>query len=260
MNETSTEIVESGVLNGILWPFYDMPAGWAALTVLAFAGVGVWLVWRALPLWRIVQAIKTASTVTVGSAAEGLVRVNGVAFPGQDVPEGFVAPKHVWRVTEKFDTSSNIRCGTSRSTSLAPILVRDATGECTIDPREAIVLYAGSTSSVDHHIFDGATFDSEKIISTGDTVFAIGLPGHAKQRSGHRGLPRCSLRRSSKGVLLLSGRSEARTRRWFQWRLWPTACLAALCLAVAGLGFEMHLTAYPEPSLSAYLDALRVWP
>lgn len=235
---------------------YDLPAAWMGIVFLVLMALGLWAALRALPFRRIVRALKTAPAVSIDGAPEGVVKVRGEAHPGGVVPEGYAAPKHVWRQSEKTDLRSSPSMRTTRTYSVAPILVRDATGECLIDPQLARVLPTQSNTSEERHIFSDSTYRSEKIIHSGDKVFAIGVLGRAKKRPGQAELPRCTLRPSPSGVLMLSGQSETRTLLRFQLRFWWCASGAFFCIMLALWGFKQHLEPYPEQSLTAYFQAL----
>lgn len=248
------------ILSDLLYLAYDLSAAWIVIIVLSSIAVAVWMAYRTLPFLRIVQALKRAPTVAVSSGKEGLVKVVGQAFPGQDTPEGYKVPDHVWRTTSTLDTRSAIHPHGTKTYSVAPILVRDETAECFINVLEAQVLHSDKTGTVDSHFGGDATYHTEKSIRVGDAVFAIGLLGKAKKRPGHGDLPRCTLRKSKSGVLVVSGQSEARTLRRFRLRFWPRAALSLGC-ALFGLWLAReHLASYPEPAIALYLEQLTTDP
>jgi hypothetical protein len=265
MNEPVTDTYQPGLFADLLYFAYDLSAAWIAIVVLASIAVGLWLAYKALPFLRVVQALKTAPQVAVGSGKEGaaaqdLVKVVGRAYPGSEIPEGYAAPDHVWRTTSTLDTGSVVHPHGTGTYSVAPVLVRDETAECLVNVLEAQVLHADKSGTVDRHFGGDATYETERSIRTGDPVLAIGVLGKAKKRPGHGELPRCTLRRSKSGVLVLSGQSESRTLLRFRLRFWPRAALASGCVVFALWLAQEHLASYPEPAMARYLDMLMTDP
>lgn len=215
--------------------------GVAVIVTLALLAVAAWIGLRALPLLRAMRAIKTAPLVKVASAEPGVVKVAGVAHPGQETPAGFSAPDHVWQRTFRL-SSTSVNAG-SRTYSVGLMLLRDESGECLVDPRHARVFHSRIDSGSGHFL-DSFKIDTSYRIDTGDPVFAIGLLGTAKTRPGHGDLPRCTLRPTRTGVLIYSGQSEARTLLRMQARFWPLAGVAFLLALVTVWGLRTQMLTY----------------
>lgn len=260
MDTSTTEHFTPTLIDRIHFLFFDLPAAWVAIGTLGLIVAALWVAYKALPHYRILQALKTAPEVAVSSGAEGLVKVVGEAQPGQEVPEGYQKPRHVWRKTRKFDSRSLRSLATTLTYSVGPILVRDRSGECIVDPREAVVVPGLLRSSVTPHFGNEATYYTEKVILSGAPVFAIGKIGRAKERPGRAGVVRCAMRKSAQGVLLLSAKTERQTIRRFQLSVWSAAAAIFLCVGLAGWMFSQHLLSYPNQSLADYVDALTTRP
>jgi hypothetical protein len=141
-----------------------------AYVVIAFEVLAVAVAWLAYVAWphhQIIEAIKSAPlAATISQTDAGLVKLAGNAFP--PAPES----SYVWRVTSRVDTSSSgSRSGTY---SVAPIVVRDAGGDCRVDPQEARVLSARSEIDIQNQLFSGDVQRTERFILPGDPVFALG--------------------------------------------------------------------------------------
>lgn len=112
------------------------------------------------PHLRARLAFDRAPTLEIASGAPELVRVRGHAFPGDPVPEGCATPKHLWHVTSRYDTRSSPSLAQSGTYSVGRILVRDARGECVIDPLGALIVPGRSAGSADNRMFGDAVYRS----------------------------------------------------------------------------------------------------
>lgn len=229
--------------------FHSMPAAWILIGAVALVGLAIWLTRRWLPYSRIIDGLKSAPLVTTDSTVSGLVKLVGQAQPGGDDSAGyFNKASYVWSVSETLDTRSKGAFRKTGSYSVAPMLIRDAAGDCVVDPQEAVVVPAVTTSRVDRHIFSDDTYHTKKLIRPGDPVIALG-----QIRSGR-------LRKTDKGVLLYSGKSESRTLLRFRFFFWSTFGAMSLCLILIVFGFWAHLQGYPNQSVGEYVDALMTQP
>lgn len=228
-------------LGDLVVQFQSLSAGVTVLIALTLLAAATWLGYRALPLLRAMRAIKTAPLVKVASGEDGVVKVAGSAFPGQDPPAGFAASTRVW--SRRFRMSSTSVRGGTTTYSVGPMLLRDESGECLVDPRQARVFHSQSNTG-SSHLFDSFRIDSEYRIDSGDAVFALGVLGKAKPRPGQGDLPRCTLRASKTGVLIFSGQSEARTLLRLQARYWPLAGAAFMLALLAVWGLRTHMLTY----------------
>lgn len=256
METTAVEIYPPTTLGPLQYAVMDLPPFVVALLLLGLLALAFWVGRNGYPHLRALLAFDRAPTVEIASGAPGLVRVRGQAFPGDPVPEGYATPKHVWHVSSRYDTRSSASLARSGTYSVGKILVRDATGECVIDPLGALVVPGRGTASVDNQMFGDAIYRSEKSIDTGDAVLALGTLRLKKARPDRPADLRTALRRGAGGVLLLSSKSERDTRRHLQWRAWPATLLVVLCVAGAAWLFSTHLLAYPGGGLGDYLRAL----
>ena len=261
MDSSATDAYSPTAFDHLLYFFYDLSAAGVAIGTLALIAAAVWLGRKALAYYRIIHAIRTAPRVAVSSGAAGLVKVVGEAQPGSPVPEGFAKPRHVWRETSRLDTRSSRSLDRRRTYSVAPIVVRDASGDCVINPLKAVVVHDVLRGSVQPHFGNDATYYTERVILTGAPVFAIGVIGRAKKRPAEGGVERCTMRQDKNGVLLLSAKSEARTRLRFERFFWPALAGCVFCAVLAGWMFDNHLGSYPNQSLAEYGEALitRPW-
>lgn len=256
MDTTITEGYLPPTLTPLHYAVIDFPPIIVALLTLGFLAVAFWIGRNGYPHLRALLVFDRVSTVAIASGASGLVRVQGHAFPGDPVPEGYSTPKHVWHVSSRYDTRSSSSMARSGTYSVGKILVRDESGECLIDPIGALVVPGRSDGSVDRHLFGEATYQTEKSINTGDAVLALGNLRQKTQRPDRPADPRTWLRRGEGGVLLLSSKSERATRRHLQLRAIPATLLVLCCLAAAGWVVSTHLLAYPNASVGEYLRAL----
>jgi hypothetical protein len=241
--------------------FVGLSPAWLLVDTILLVAAALWLARRALPLYRILRALQTAPLATVRSGASGTVKLAGHAWPGSDhAPSSLTNTPYVWCVTGKFDSRSSIGGGRSGSYSVAPMLVRDATGECVVDPREATVVPTIVQGKTDRHIFSGSTSVVERLIRPGDPVIAIGELRSAKEKANPRAPASCRLGKPKGGVLLVSGKSERRTLVRFHLLFWPAALAAAFCALLGLRGFFAHVQSYPDESLLAYLEALTTRP
>ena len=174
METTAVEVYAPPTLTPLHYAVIDFPPFIVALFTLGFLGLALWIGRNGYPHLRALMALDRTPTVSIASGATGLVRVEGHAFPGEPVPEGYAPPKHVWHLTSRYDTRSSSSMASSGTYSVGKILVRDATGECLIDPIGTLVVPGRSAGSVDNHMFSEATYRSEKSIDSGDPVLAIG--------------------------------------------------------------------------------------
>lgn len=256
METTAVEVYTPTTLTPLHYAVMDFPAVLVALFTLGFLGLAFWIGRNGYPHFRALLVFDRTPTVSIASGAPGLVRVEGQAFPGEPVPEGYAPPKHVWRQKSRYDTRSSSSMAKSGTYSVGKILVRDATGECLIDPIGTLVVPGRSAGSVDNHMFGEATYRSEKSIDSGDPVLAIGVLRQKQQRPDRPADLRTWLRRGQGDVLLISSKSERATRRHLQLRAIPAALLVVGCLAGAAWLFSTHLLAYPNGSIGEYLRAL----
>jgi hypothetical protein len=139
------------------------------------------------------------------------------------------------------------------------MLIRDSSGDCVVDPQEAVVVPTLSKGSVDNHLFSGDTYRTEKLILPGDPVIALGQIRRPQPKPGREAEP-CRLRKSDGGVLLYSGKSERGTLLRFRLYFWPTLTAMILCLVLIVFGFWSHLQGYPNQAIGEYVDALMTRP
>jgi len=206
---------------------YDLPNGGIGLLLTALLGSATWLLWRALPNYRALRAIRSASLVTVNSNAQGLVKVKGTAHPA-NVPEGYGIPRLAWS-----EESRSYRPGFSSGTrSVAKVSIRDETGECLLHSEESRVVPSGLDVETDRRIFGDDLHKLTRFIRTGDLVFGIGILGRDKALPGQNASRR--LRPASHGLLILSGKNEQGAALYFQMRMIPPLSGAAICLGLAG--------------------------
>lgn len=222
--------------------FFFLFQSWMIWLGLASLGVVMWLLIRAQRNLQIVQAIMTAPAVPVNSSAQGLVKIVGQAHPGGDLPKGAVDPKLVWYARERQSTS--YQGGNSQSSrSETPILLRDAAGECLIDPNLAEVVSSDKKSSyTEQGDYNSESIDLE-FIRAGDAIFAVGILGDRTMRGYAAGQARRTLHPANKGVLLLSGRSEAETLQLFQDRRRACNFAAVLCVVLPCAGIAWYMVA-----------------
>ena len=256
METTAVEVYAPPTLTPLHYAVIDFPPFIVALFTLGFLGLAIWIGRSGYPHLRALLALDRTPTVSIASGATGLVRVEGHAFPGEPVPEGYAPPKHVWHLTSRYDTRSSSSMASSGTYSVGKILVRDATGECLINPIGTLVVPGRSAGSVDNHMFSEATYRSEKSIDSGDPVLAIGTLRQKQARPDRPADLRTWLRRGQGGVLLVSSKSERDTRRHLQLRAIPAALLVVGCLTVAAWIFSTHLLAYPNGSIGEFVQAL----
>jgi hypothetical protein len=241
--------------------FVGLSPAWLLVDTLGLLALAVWLALKAYPLGRIVHALHTAPPATVRSDAQGTIKVYGHAFPGSDhAPSSLTRTPYVWCVYSKFDSRSIRGAGSSGSYSVAPILVRDATGECVVNPQEATVLHTLIKGKSASHMFGGSTSESERLILPGDAVIAIGELRRKTEKVNPGAPATFQLRKARGGVLLVSGKSERRTLVRFHLLFWPAVVAAALCAFLALNGFSAHVESYPGQSLAEYVDALMTRP
>jgi hypothetical protein len=258
MQDSVAQPYTPGPFSDLLYFVYDLGPGWIVLVSLLFAAVGLWIAYRTLPLYYTLRALKSAPVVAIDSGEPGLVRVAGHAYSGQPVLDSYAAPTFVWRETSKLDTRSSPSMSRTGTYSVAMMLVRDERAECLIDPKHARVLPSRKEGEVDHHFGGDATYRTVRMIEVGDPVFAIGVLGKAKRRTGQGELARCTLRPSRSGVLVLSGQSEARTQLYFQARYWPRAAAAFLCVVCGIWILKENVMLYPTNA--AFLQQLIAQP
>jgi len=238
--------------------FQGIPAAWILLGAVVLLGLAIWLTRRWLRYSRIIEGLKSAPLVTSDSTVTGLVKLVGQAYPGTDHSSSpYTNTSYVWCVSEKVDTRSKATYRKSGSYSVAPMLIRDSAGDCVVDPQEAVVVPTLRKSTVDNHFLDDSTYRTEKLIRPGDPVFAL---GQIRRQQTRENLAHCRLRKSDRGVLLFSGKSEGRTLLRFRLYFWPAFAAMILCVGLAGLGFWGHLQGYPNQSVGEYVDALMTRP
>ena len=207
------------------------------------------------------HALHTAPPATVRSDTPGTVKLYGHAFPGSDHAKSTLTnTPYVWRVYEKFDSSSIRGRGSSGSYSVSPIVVRDATGECVVDPQQATVVHTLIMGRADSRMFGGSTSQTEKLILPGDAVIAIGELRRETEKANPGAPASYRLRKPKGGVLLVSGKNERRTRVRFHLLFWPAALVTAVCAPSAVRGFLVHVESYPGQSLAEYVEALMTRP
>ena len=98
MNDPALDTYQPGFFSELVYFAYDLSAAWIAIVVLVSIAVGLWLAYKALPFFRVIQALKTAPQVAVGSGKEGaaardLVKVVGRAYPGSVRGAGPLRPE-----------------------------------------------------------------------------------------------------------------------------------------------------------------------
>ena len=237
--------------------FHSIPAAWILIGAAALLGLAIWLTRRWLPYSRIIEGLKSAPLVTSDSTASGLVKLVGQAQAGgDDSSSPFNKASYVWSVSETLDTRKrNFR--KSGSYSVAPMLIRDSAGDCLVDPQEAVVIPTLTKSTVDNNFLDDSTYHTKKLIRPGDPVIALGQIRREQARESNAP---CQLRKSDRGVLLYSGKSEGRTLLRFRFYFWPTLAAMILCLLLTVFGFWAHLQGYPNQSVGEYVDALMTQP
>lgn len=256
MDTTITEGYVQPTLTPLNDAITDGPPIIVALLTLGLLALAVWIGRNGYPHLRALLLFDRVPKVAIASGASGLVRVQGHAFPGDPVPEGCSTPKHVWHVSSRCDTRSSSSMARSGTYSVGKILVRDATGECLIDPIGTLVVPGRSDGSVDRHLFGEAAYRTEKSINTGDAVLALGSLRQKSQRPDRPADRRTWLRRGEGGVLLLSSKSERATRRHLQLHAIPATLLVLCCLAAAVWVVSTHLLAYPNATVGEYLQVL----
>lgn len=153
------------LLIGIFLPFENIWL-WVlpVMTVIAFR---FWLV-----SLRTKRAILDAPTSKVNSAAQGYVELHGKAeyVPGCTLKTPLTSSPCVW-----YQYSIVERAGRKNSRTLegqeygTPFLLRDETGDCLVDPNEALVI----CDTCDQWV-SGELTHSEWSIRVGDPVYAIG--------------------------------------------------------------------------------------
>lgn len=239
--------------------FVGLSPAWLLVDTVGLLALALWLARKAYPLFRIVRALQTAPAASVRSNTAGTVKLSGHAYPGSEhSASSLTKTPYVWCVYEKFDSRSIASLRRSGSYSVSPILVRDASGECVVNPVDAVVVPTLVKGSTENHMFSDSTSRTEKLILPGDAVIAI---GQIVTERANPGAPESyRLRKSGDGVLLVSGKSERRTLLRFQLLFWPAAVAAALCAFLALHGFFAHLDSYPNQSLAEYVDALMTRP
>lgn len=197
--------------------------------------------------------LKSAPLVTTDSTVSGLVKLVGQAQPGgDDSASYFNKASYVWSVSETLDARKrNFR--KSGSYSAAPMLIRDSAGDCVVDPQEAVVIPTLTKNTVDNNFLDDSTYHTKKLIRPGDPVIALGQIRREQARESNAP---SRLRRSDRGVLLYSGKSEQRTLLRFRLYFWSALSAMILCLVLIVFGFWAHLQGYPNQAVSEYVDTL----
>lgn len=241
--------------------FVGLSPAWLLVDTAGLIALAVWLGRRAYPWYRILRALRSAPLATVKSNASGTVKLLGHAYPGSDhASSTLTSTPYVWCVYEKFDSRSIVGMGRSGSYSVSPILVRDATGECVVDPQQAVVVPTLVKGRSDRHMFNDSTSQIERLILPGDPVVAIGELRSVKERVDPGAPASYRLLKPKGGVLLVSGKSERRTLLRFRLLFWPAAAAAALCALIGMRGLIVHVESYPAPSLAQYFDVLLTRP
>lgn len=256
MDTTAVAVDSVSTLSALDYAVLDLPPVVVLLMSAGLLALAWWAGRNGFPHLRALVVLDRAPVATVASGVTGLVRVEGRAYPAEPTPEGFATPTHVWHVTSRYDTRSSPSMASSGTYSVGKILLRDATGECVLDPMQTLVVPGRSGGSVDNHMFEGATYHTEKSIATGDRVLALGTLRPKKARPDRPADLRIALRRGRGGVLLLSSKSLDATRTHLSWRALPALVVASGALAAAIWLFGTHLLRYPPPALGGFLAAL----
>jgi hypothetical protein len=233
--------------------FSGMPPAVFVAASLALLCAALWLthhVWRNV---RIVSAVSSAPLADLRSTSGGLVKLRGKAQPA--ARPGRAPSNIVW-----FSRSSRSGSNSSTHTTTDNFMIEDEHGSCAVETAKAEIV---PTSSVSGHAFlDQSRTSSEKVIYTGDPVFALGeirrdLPALA-------GMPAATCRLVKVGgVLLVSGSSERGVKvLYILWTIVQTL-VGLLCWVAVSFGIYAHLISYPPTDGSAirtFFDTLRTTP
>lgn len=141
----------------------------AGIAVLSFGGLVAWL--AALKRYRVIADTPTA---VLRSAAQGYVELTGIcrATGDEDLLRYGKAPPCLWylaTIIEHDRSFGKSRTRTRFERSEDTFLIEDGTGECVIDPEDAEVHSAHSTSWR-----EGSTYFKVSYLLAGDRMYAIG--------------------------------------------------------------------------------------
>ncbi len=149
--------------------FVPVPNIWSwVLPPMALTAFLLWIV-----NFRMMSAIRNAPTSKVGSAAQGLVELQGTVqyVPGCTLKAPLTRAPAVCYWYSVVENAGGKNARTIEGHDFAtPFLLRDETGECLIDPNDAWVI---CRTRAQWEI--GAVTYTEWSICVGDPVYAIGL-------------------------------------------------------------------------------------
>ncbi len=238
----------------LLGLFGGMPPAAFVIASLVLLSLTLYAGYYALRSGRIVGAVASAPLADLRVATAGRVKLRGAAQPAS--AQGGAGPSPiVWYYRSR-------RSGSSRSTlaTTGHFLIQDDYGVCAVDSEKAVIVATASQST--HAFLDPSTTTVERVIHTGDALFAIGELKH--DLPSPPGMPHvsCQLARSG-GVLLVSGSPERDVKVLYSLWFLVQAPLTLLFLALLIFGGWTHLGSYPpgeRGALSAFFESLRDHP
>lgn len=239
-----------GMLNSL---FGGMPPAVFAIVSLGLSCLTLYVGWRARRSALIVLAVARVPLTDLRTHTVGLMKLRGAAHP-PPARDGAGPSPVVWYYRRTRSGS-----GSSTLATTGHFLIRDAYGVCAVDSGKADVVPTSSESS--HAFLDTSRTTVEKVIHTGDSVFAIGELRRGLAPTDLAGAT-CQLVRSG-GVLLVSGSPERDVKVLYGLWFAVQAPLTLLFLVLLTFGGWSHITSYPPhegSSLAAFFESLRTDP
>lgn len=234
--------------------FAGMPPVVFVVACLVLLVLTLWAAHAAWHSYRILDAVANAPLADLRSNATGLVKLRGTAQP-PPAPSGQSPSALVW-----YQRRSRSGSNSSTLTTTDNFLIQDDYGVCAVDTEKAEIV--PTTNDASHAFLDKSRSTVEKIIRTGDPVFAIGelrrnLPPPSGMADVH-----CQLTRFG-GVLFVSGSPERYVKVLY--RLWflVQLPLVLLCFGLLAFGAWIHISSYPPSEGSAvrtFIESLRTTP